>query len=175
MLSGIVVGLPACDLLTGEKCGRGDALPYFDVEGTDLVATSAGRVVGAGESVRTADLRLLFTLQKRFYASAGLVPAAVACSPAEPGYKGTTEALDSLTVTSRYDYDAQHPAGTPLNDLLLTSPVGGTRLANLPLNDWSLQLAHGPAQPSTQHFVWRLRLRNGEVYTAESVPMHLIP
>lgn len=110
----------------------------------------------------------------------GLLPAAYACSPTRPAF---TEQLDSVVVRSRFDYDAQHPAGTPLNDLLdatspyssLTKPLPAylTEQQGRPDEQLNLRLRSGPTVAGRQQFVVRYRLRNGESYTAQSVEMLL--
>lgn len=50
---------------------------------------------------------------------AGLGSAAYAYDPGRPaGSLGSAERIDSLSITSRYAYDARHPAGAPLTDVV---------------------------------------------------------
>jgi hypothetical protein len=117
--------------------------------------------------------------QARFYSfrarPSGWLPAAYACEPSQlPGYSGTTEALDSLEVRCVYAYDAAHPAGSSVNDLLVNQSSGRVlpavpeRGTKPELNGLPLQLAQAPAQAGPQQFALRYRLTNGETYTART-------
>lgn len=184
LLALTVLGLPACDLI-GPKCGRGaNVLPYFDVEGVFLIAQEQGRVLTTDEPISFDALQLQLRLQQRFYAAGGglgFTAAAYACDPAPNGYRGTSETLDSVVVTSRYDYDARHPAGKPLNDLLRfhhgysAGTLAQLDVKTLDLNDWTWVLTQGPASASTQQFVVRYYLRGGETYAAETPRLTLRP
>lgn len=177
--------LPACNLLCGDCC---DLAPpgNYDITGTLLTAlgTDAGRnatVLAANASVRATDLRLHLALDTRLIASyrpVGGNGVAYACSPQEPGF---TERLDSLAVTSGFDFDAQHPAGTPLNDLLVSTSDWAETLtdylqaqASHPSVAWPLfTLRNAPAQAGPQQFRVFCRLTNGEEYTAQTPVLQL--
>lgn len=153
---------------------------FFDVQGLALDATrTTGQALTAGEAVSAAEVQLAVQLQVRYYSGqsvrGGWLPAAYACPPTPiPGYMGTTEVLDSLVVRSVYAYDAAHPAGTSLNDLLVSDNTGQP-LPPVPprgtqpmLYTSSLRLRQGPSQAGPQQFVLRYRLTNGETYTART-------
>jgi hypothetical protein len=84
------------------------------------------------------------------------------------------EVVDSLEVRSTNVYDAAHPAGSSLNDLLVNQasgqvlPATPVRGAAPELNGLPLQLRQGPSQMGPQQFVLRYRLTNGETYTART-------
>lgn len=177
--------LPACDLFCGDCCNLGPAGKY-DITGTVLTAlrTDIGRnamVLGTNESIRSADLRLQIALNTQLTAfrSSGGGSVAYACSPADPEF---IEQLDSLAITSRFNFDAQHPAGTSLNDVFASfdwsenlndylRQQAGRPSGRLPL----LTLRSGPAQAGPQQFRVFYRLTNGEEHTAETVPLLLQP
>ncbi|MBC6697757.1 hypothetical protein [Hymenobacter sp. BT190] len=182
LLGALTLVLPACNLLCGDCC---DLRPpgNYDITGTLLVAlgTSTGRtatVLAANAPVRAMELRLQLGLDTRMVAAhrpVGVSGVAYACSPLEPGF---TEQLDSLAITSRFDFDALHPAGTSLNDVLTTFDwseslndylrvQAGRPEVALPL----LTLRAVPAQAGPQQFRVFYRLTNGEEYTAETLPV----
>jgi hypothetical protein len=172
-----LLSLPACDLLSGtDKCG-GDSLPYYDVQGVRFWAMQPGQQVQSGSTASVATLSLRLDLDVRYYSAAPapagrFLAAAMACDPAPPGFRGTTERIDSLVIRSRYDYDAQHPAGSSLNDILLVDNSTHSLAHHLqggqkePSQQLWLRLSAAPTRSATQEFVVRYRLTNGEVYTA---------
>lgn len=180
-----MIGLPACD-----GCGSLERM-YIDVTGLAAVVAlrqppgAATQVLVAGQSTSIAELELRLQLNSRVYSTI-LAPtggfAAMACDPADPEY---TEVVDSLTVTSRYPFDARHPAGTALNDLLRIDNGYGTPV---PLNQrlatpqsvgdfgrHGIRFAQAPTSSATQQFRVRYHQTNGEVYTAETVEFTLLP
>ncbi|QNH61506.1 hypothetical protein [Hymenobacter sediminicola] len=180
----VSIGLPAC-----EKCGPFKK-EYYDIVGVQALllrqpAGAAGQVLTTGQSVSTADLQLRLRLDTRLYsarpASTGGF-AAMACDPTGPEY---TEAIDSLTVTSRFDYDAQHPAGSSLNDLVQLENEYGQLI---PLREWlavprvvgegpdpAFRFRQVPASSLVQQFRVRYHQTNGEAYTTETVAIEIQP
>lgn len=180
----VIVGLPACD-----TCGPFER-QYVDVIGLSAVALrqaagTTAQVLTAGQASPVAELKLLLNPDTRLYSAAPARTggfAAVACEPADPTY---TELIDSIRVTSSYDFDAQHPAGTVLNDLLrLDNSYGGavslSEVLRTPqsvpaLLRRNLQFSQTPTSSTTQQFRVRYHQTNGEVYTAETVPVTVQP
>ncbi|MDB5235342.1 MAG: hypothetical protein JWR44_2335 [Hymenobacter sp.] len=159
------------------KCSVGSPLAFFDVEGLIFAVIHQGQVLAAGQSVAAAEISLAIQLQKRYYSQrpvrATWLPAAYACPPTPmPGYMGTSEVLDSLVVRCVYAYDATHPAGAIVNDLLTNEygqivppvPASGTS----PGYQQELRLRQAPAQAGPQQFALRYRLTNGEAYAART-------
>lgn len=154
------------------------SLAFFDVEGLAFPVIHREQVLAAGQSVAAAEIRLAIQLQVRYYSQrpgrATWLPAAYACPPAPiAGHKGTSEVLDSLVVRCVYAYDATHPAGAVVNDLLTDGngqalppvPAPGTRPTS---HQQELRLRQAPAQAGLQQFALRYRLANGETYTART-------
>jgi len=184
LLSLLLACAPAAALLEGciddGDCQVASAPRFFDVQGVTLapLRNAGNRPVAAGDTVATSELRLVLQLQVRYYGSsparAGWLPAAYACPPSPiPGYEGTTEELDSVTVRTAYAYDAAHPAGALLNDLLVADNTGGPLPVTPPRDqprpaDLALRLQQPPALAGPQQFVLRYRLRNGELYTSRT-------
>lgn len=178
----LLVGIPAGAVLQGcNDCAYSEAEKFFDVQGVTLDAfraTTNQRVV-PNESIAAAGIRLEVNLQARFYSfkihQSSWLTTAYACEPSQTGgYGGTVEGLDSLVVRSVYAYDAVHPAGSSINDLLVNQsnrqalPAVPERGTVPELNGLSLQLRQGPAQAGPQQFVLRYRLTNGKTYTART-------
>lgn len=181
----VMIGLPACD-----GCGPFEKM-YVDVTGLAAVVAlrqptnAAAQVLVAGQSTPAAELQLRLQLNSRVY-SALLAPAggfaAMACEPADPEY---TEIVDSLTVTSRYPFDARHPAGTSLNDLLRIDNGYGTSVSLAQqlatpqgvgeLGRHAIRLSQAPTSSATQQFRVRYHQTNGELYTAETVEFIIAP
>ena len=170
---------PACQLAcnsTSCGCGGPPKGGYYDIEGLSLVGldnSGSGTVLTAGNTVPLPQLRLRLTPITRYFTRLRSHPGGVAwaCSPAPPAF---VEQLDSVLVRSRYAYDAQHPAGTPLNDVLSAYEYGSLglrdylqRQAGQPEEAMRLRLTAPPAAAGPQQFVVRYLLTNGEVYTAE--------
>ena len=175
-------GMPAGALLQGcNDCVTSKAEKFFDVQGVVLNAFRANtnQPIVADASVAAADIRLEVNLQARYYGfrarQSGWLPAAYAYEPSQiPGFGGTTEVLDSLEVRNTNAYDAAHPAGSSLNDLLVNQssglplPVAPARGAAPEQHGLRLQLRQGPTQAGPQQFVLRYRLTNGETYVART-------
>ena len=53
-------------------------------------------------------------LRKRF----SLTQDVLACETNRPGFKGTLEMLERIHITSNFDYDEMHPAGSDLRDIV---------------------------------------------------------
>jgi hypothetical protein len=182
----VCCGVPAGALLPGcaeeDSCGY-DAVPrFYRTQAVTLAASSqrTGQPVAANEPIAAADLLLAVHLQKTYYGHQPakgwhLLPTAYACPPAPaPGYLGTQQALDSVVVRSRYAYDAQHPAGASLNDLLLETGLGQPLPARASRSaEPQLQLRVLPAAAGPQQFVVRYRLADGTVYSAQTPVLQL--
>ncbi|WBA41929.1 hypothetical protein [Hymenobacter canadensis] len=179
-------GLPAGALLLScadeEACGYDNVPRYYSTQAVELAASSqrTGQVLAANEPVAAADLLLAVRLQKTYYGHQPsrrrhLLPAAYACPPMPaPGYLGTLQRLDSVVVRSRYAYDAQHPAGASLNDLLLETGTGQPLSARASRStEPQLQLRVPPAAAGAQQFVVRYRFADGTVYTAQTTVLQL--
>jgi hypothetical protein len=189
VLAALVAGMPACGLL-GNECGDPGPDTFYDVQGLEagLAQQPAGQpraIVAAGASVASRDLRLILQLQERYYARApapGLVAAAHACDPvlAPAGSRGSAERVDSLSITSRHAYDARHPAGTSLADVVEWEggapwPQPSRQAPQAPFRRAELVFRVPPAAAGPQQFRVYYRQTNGEVYTAETVAFTLRP
>jgi hypothetical protein len=148
---------------------------YLDVEGLTFVArTSRPQLVAANEAVYSQELQLDIILQTRGYGlnlPRGGFSAFADCRPAD-----YTELGDSLVITSSFDYDGQHPAGTPLNDLLTlrVNLAGGEPFQPYQADQRAVMFRQRPATSGPQQFRVYYRQTNGEVYTAETVVMNLL-
>jgi len=189
LLAGLLtVGSQACQLLCGDCCDSGPVGRY-DITGAILTATTSApggtMVLDANASVDGTTVYLHLTPQTQYIAAkqtdGGSNGVAYACSPVDPPF---AEQLDSLAITSRYDFDEEHPAGTPLNDILELQDSQRNTSDFVRLPNY-LQLRQGlPDQLLVLRFTGRTgartgfprqqfqvyyRLTNGEVHTAETV------
>lgn len=121
----LVVGfiLPGCNDDPGCDCSF--VKKYFNIEGINL---GVGEQIGVDASAgyQWQDFRGQIAYQTSFYGDLqseeserifyglSLIPTASACSCAPDGYKGSEEGIDSLTITTVYDYNASFPAGSDL-------------------------------------------------------------
>lgn len=185
----LLLGLPACELLCTDCCGS-KPMGRYDVNGALLTATTVANgnlvVLGPDAQLKGTALELRLALQTLIVAArrTGGGGMAYACSPADP--TPIQERLDSVAITSRFDFDAQHPAGTPLNDLLevqrfyngqqtlvaLTTYLAGQQ--GQPEDQLVLKFA-GSGSPASARQQFRVfyRLTNGEEYIAETVSLQL--
>ncbi|GAB2958074.1 hypothetical protein GCM10027048_26170 [Hymenobacter coalescens] len=184
--------LPACELLFGDQkyyCGGGHR--YVDVEGVELKAYreplgTSSMVLETGQSIEASRLLLTINLRERRYGAAPARGGFVAWADCiQPEY---TEQVDSVSIRSRYAYDARHPAGTPLNDIVQLLPHTGTgtpvtllsQLQGTPsspegMSGLRCKLTVPPAQAGPQQFRLRYHLTNGEVYEAETPVLAVQP
>ncbi|AHJ96361.1 hypothetical protein [Hymenobacter swuensis] len=191
LFTSLVLGLPACgDLFCADSCGCNPApnAGNYDITGTTVTAianaSNSVTVLAAAEPVSRSQFALRFGLDTRLVAAHRVGwGAAYACSPVEPKF---TELVTAITVTSNNALDAQHPAGSSLNDLLSVYEVVGNPVADGLLSDYvqrraqqpalvlELRLAN-PAAASTgpQQFTVVYQLSNGETYTAQTSPLTL--
>lgn len=186
ILAVLVLGMPACSLL-GTDCGRDRPATYYDVQGIDISVTrqptdKPWEVMTANTAVASRELRLRVGLKERHYTVvpvSGFISAAYACDPIPAGSLGSAERMDSLSITSLYDYDALHPAGTQLADLLIIDgrsplPLPSRQTPLEPFRFAELSLRDAPAATGLQKFRVYYRQTNGEVYTAETVVITLL-
>lgn len=182
----VCCGVPAGTLLLScadeDSCGYDNVPRFYRTQAVELVARSlrTGQQLAANEPVASVDLLLAVQMQKTYYGRQPskrwhLVPESYACPPTPaPGYLGTQQLLDSVVVRSRYAYDAQHPAGTSLNDLLLETGIGEPLPARASRStEPHLKLQVPPATAGPQQFVVRYRLADGTVYIAQTPVLQL--
>ena len=193
LFTSLVLGLPACgDLLCSDSCGCNPPPKSFnyDITGTTVAAiVNAGgsvAVLGASEAVSRGQFALRLGLETRMVAAleqqAGW-GAAYACSPVEPKF---TEQVTAITVTSSNALDAQHPAGSALNDVLSVYNLSGNGGTYSLLSDYLQQRAQQPelvlelrlanataASTGPQQFTVVYQLDNGEQYSAQTLPLTL--
>lgn len=136
------------------------------------------------ESVDFDKLAISVQASVEYYSEARPLPfsytSAFACDPPPPGYKGTNQLLDSLVITSNYDFDPEHPKGTKLNEFF--DRYTGQRAPLIEyLKQESLQAPEGldlllntmPTGSSTQEFTFTFYLSSGQVYSTETMSIQL--
>ncbi|WP_158010853.1 hypothetical protein [Hymenobacter lapidarius] len=178
--------MPACGLL-GNECGRANPATYYDVQGIEAFVTrqpmdQPWATVAPSGIVASRELRLRVGLKERHYSVVpvqGFMSVAYACSPVPAGSLGSAERMDSLSITSLYNYDALHPAGTPLTDLLGVDgrpqfPAPSRRNPLEPFRYAEISLLSPPVTTGPQQFRVYYRQTNGEVYTTQTAAVTVV-
>ncbi|MFK7905562.1 MAG: hypothetical protein AB8B69_10575 [Chitinophagales bacterium] len=110
--------------------------------------------------------------------SFSLIPSAYACSCIENGEQGGKETLQDLQIITKNDFDADHPANSSLNDLMVIN--FGQDEENLVdyleravrepfmFPSFFLTLKQGPSVPSNFEVTVAMTLDNGEFYEVDS-------
>lgn len=188
-----LVAIPSCNRY---PCNCPD-IPekYIDIEGVsgDIAkkSTTGPIAVQVGDKLSWSELVSFYARYKTrkydYQSPAELLPsfgmAAHACDCPTPGYLGTQEKLKYMTVETVYAFDATHPAGSVINDLvsmkIFPNPI--------PLNDYfskgptpyggdSLEfiLTKSPANKGPFALGITAELDNRESYTAQTPLIDLI-
>jgi len=155
------------------------SLPYYDVTGYQYKSTAR-----EGVSIPYDEFSMVISASTDFYASkrlgSFLSNNAFACDPPPDGHRGTKELLDSLVITSYYDYDENHPAGVKLNDVFDISLGDRSKFR---LNDYlnqenlqaptyiTLMLNSRPNASDFTKFKMVFYLSSGETHSTESVKL----
>lgn len=118
-----------------------------------------------------------------------LMNSAMACTCLERGYGGsTTEKIESLDIITLNDFDAEHLAGSKINDLLTLSFFGRNNLDEkktlndflaentsfIEMEDILLTLEKSPELNPNFHVKVIFKLSTGEVYEAENRTIELL-
>ena len=196
----MVIGFvfPSCEKVT-DSCDGIDVsdFRFFDIQGADALVfqhspTGGFELVEPLDTIVFRENTGLYVSYQADYhalrssrdASFGWVASAMACSFIG-GYDGSkNERLDGLTVVTENDYDAEHPAGSSIVDLLEVQ----FELPNdtQPLNDYlanqtetiqsqvlQLNLLRAPASDGAFQFTIQVDLSTGEQYEATSAPVYI--
>lgn len=106
-----------------------------------------------------------------------LISTSCACSPAEAGYKGSSEEYKLISIRSNADFDTSHLKGAELNDLFVVPVNGGPSM--IAIKDYiklhprltspslDIKLDHHPDISKKHLFTFTVELKNAEVYTLE--------
>jgi len=117
--------------------------------------------------------------------SFSLISTANACS-CIGGYAGSkTEKIKDFTITTINDFDNEHPAGSSINDLLITGDFQGNFLpfdeflnnqTGFIMQEWRiLKLKKPPVLNPEFNFKIRLELSTGEIYEKAGFPIYILP
>lgn len=97
-------------------CNCPDTVPYTRWNEFALLPDEASYVADADSlnfTLEVIEIEYLAQESRKTYGG----DAAMACSCAENGWNGFKYPLDSVRFTTRSDWDADHPAGSSLNDI----------------------------------------------------------
>jgi hypothetical protein len=191
--------IPACDWSITDDCNC-DGYRYFNV--TDLeVRTSVGQIEGE-EVAPNQELRLEqfwgfyvdylvdyhAQQQSKTDWSLSLMNSALACSCAV-GYEGSkNQELVTFTVKTVNDFDAEHPAGSLINDLLqykgssyfaddqpLEDFLELEQQSKMSYEDMRLSINKAPTLDSLFQVEIVMELSTGERFEVQSTPFVLLP
>ena len=98
-----------------------------------------------------------------------LIPCANACKP-DNSAAPLEETVGDVTISSNHNFDAQHAAGSSLNDLFYYAGTGFPQ----PENTYRYYLRSAPADTGTHIFTVQFTLTNGRLITASSLPVKLL-
>lgn len=170
---------------------------YFDVEGILLTQypldPSGEKTLNANDTLQFEELgHTILKYEASFHASAlpgfdwsfSLMNTANACSCAGGSKGSKKEKLISLSIITLHDFDADHPAGSEINDLFDYNEVdfgarsfeGFVEEAKGKLLDthfFNLQLKKAPAMDTDFQLKASVKLSTGEIYQAESLPLFI--
>ncbi|QJX48178.1 hypothetical protein HMJ29_15075 [Hymenobacter taeanensis] len=186
-LLAIGFSLQNCDLY-GCKCdkskGKYFILTGISVENYKKRGDCCADKLENNQQVAFQDFSLDVRNFVRFYSAQlpqsspfSLIPTASACDCIADGYLGSKQKLQSLTVITLEDFDAQHLANDTINDLLnaqfyLTSYDLNTYLltdtATITQQGYTLTLKKKPELNPSFRVRVDVRLRGGEMYQATS-------
>ncbi len=106
-----------------------------------------------------------------------LIGSALACSPAEPGFNGSQEKIESITVVTLNDFDSTHVAGDTINDLVsiydfsTRSKLDDFLSSNISFVKQERLFFQLDATPSSDHYFkakFILHLTNGEEHISDT-------
>lgn len=190
-----------CNLI--DPCGddSSPAKPYYSIINIhtflttiiDTLPSGGLKVETLSAPYETPFYKLIINLQSKvaFYATNfKKTPLTVssgnahACSPVEPGERGSKEIMDSLVITSDSTFDQNHPAGSKLNDVLkyiveststsLVGDVTSSQVFPYHYSTFRMVLSKQPVAKA-MNFKIHYYQNNGAVFTTETPLITFIP
>lgn len=193
--------IPACNFGADDdlncNCGSSKFFDVMDLQVDPVTDFGSLDFIPSGEQLNLAEFGGFYVdyiadyhacVQPKNNWSLSTMSSAFACSCLF-GYEGSkSEALVDFTVTTVNDFDADHLAGSPINDLLqyegsfwdennlpLTDFLTMEQEGNLSVEDMRLSLLKAPEIDSVLQVQVRMELSTGEVYEASSATIILLP
>ena len=187
LLLGLGFSIQGCEDPIDCNCGKSEG-NYFNIQGLSAgnyrqLGSSGSERMSAGQTALLADYFLNVNYQVTYYsahsaapqrrAAFSLISQAYACSCRNSGDDGSQERLKSLTVITLNNFDTQHPANAPINDLLTVATASGTfdlttflktDTTRIKRTGYTLKLKQKPAADFAAKVI--LELQNGEIYSA---------
>lgn len=191
------VGVPGC---FNCNCPDSSAIAkYADIEGlSSFISRQGPSVSGSGnikdnDKVSWSDIHsfsVLYTIRTyghhspsqkilRYWGS-----AAYACDCVQPGYLGSPERLKFMTIKTVFDFDANYPAGSTLDEWVsvgfypasetLKNYLAKGPISGISLGRHDLVITKKPSAKGSFALDVTVELDNGEVYTTRTPVIELI-
>lgn len=183
-----------CDRFnSGIDCDCPSVAPFFDVQNFELLHAKDSKIQPKDfqGNVDAYGYNLVLNMFGPFHFGChdilqerkenwniSLMSSAMACSCIEPGWEGSKEIIKNITVTTANAFDADHPAGSNINDLVATvdnsgnlAPLGDFLKKNnstIKRNLFYLRFTKWPQRSFKFKAKVKIELTNGEQYEAES-------
>lgn len=166
---------------------------YFDINGLEAVVFQNNKGYKLLEPLDTISFSgttgIYMTYQADYHSlrlpsfnhTFSLINSTMACSPTIPGYDGSkTEKLENLSIITLNDFDDEHPANSPINDLFEVQSefFNGEDIQlmeflqdqteNIKSQELFLILKQAPTSNTAFHFKIIVDLSTGESYETES-------
>jgi hypothetical protein len=150
------------------RCGRDSkkVAKYYSI--ADLSVSATNNNGNENDTIQYDSFILDVSFGKRYFSSSSkplrFISSAYACSPAEPGYLGSFEVIDSIVITSNNDLDSVYTAGTNLSSRFKYYQNNKTKVEPLTYNELlcearerlpyeiNLQLKNRPITTQTHQF-----------------------
>lgn len=183
--------IASCDPPLGCNCPKADGI-FFRTTGLELnfIDENLGvnvKVISDSAEVAQNNLRTNMKFDVEYYNTAAntikfdwnsLTNSALACECITNGESGSKERIESLEITTAYDIDAQHPAGSIINDLVILSQrsleISFDVLSTFDLYYDNFDLEYTATLPTGKFAVSAtMKMQNGSTYKASSVTIKL--
>jgi hypothetical protein len=157
----------------------------LDAEILEQSGTNAAAAVADGTGVLFDQMRITLNFDVEYYSVSQrgfdlskLAPSTYACSCISNGDAGSEERMESINITTVYDIDSSHPAGSNINDLLIVSQfnqeIDVDDLPNFQLFYPDFQLRFKERLPLGDFaFKAEIKMLDGTLYAAESVNVRI--
>ncbi len=183
--------IASCDPPLDCNCTSVDGL-FFRTTGlqVDFVDNNVGvnvQMISDSAEVQQANLLTKLQFDVEYYNTAENTPifdwyaltnSAYACECATNGQSGSNEKISALNITTIYDIDANHPAGSNINDLVILSQFSNEiAFADLPMIELyseSFDVKFTEQLPAGKFSINAvMEMKDGTIYTAQSAVIKL--
>lgn len=156
-------------------CLTSDQIQVVAYDNGDSLAVEAGEDFVFGKALM---LRMSFTGPRQYCNNprpASFINSAYATSCGETYIYKHLDTIASITVSADKDYDAQHPAGTALNDLFYIPELNIFNLRQERPYYFDLYALQSPAQRDSFVYTIKLVLTDGRNVEASTKRINIVP